>query len=122
MKLLVSVALVTLFCTTACDWDDIAVPVVTETGAVFTMNNAASGNFVIVFARAEDGSLIRMDSVATGGLGSGPHPTFGTDPLESQDALILSADNKFLFAVNAGSNDVTSFRVSTDGSLTPVSI
>ena len=122
MKLLVSVGVVTLFCATACEWTDIAVPVITETGAVFTMNNAASGNFVIVFARAEDGSLTRLDSIATGGLGSGPDPTFGTDPLQSQDALILSADNKLLFAVNAGSNDVTSFRVNTDGTLTRVSI
>ncbi|HET6765676.1 MAG TPA: hypothetical protein VFH27_18480, partial [Longimicrobiaceae bacterium] len=53
-------------------------------GAVFTMNNAASANYVVVYARAEDGSLARLDSVATGGKGSGPDPVFGTDPLTSQ--------------------------------------
>jgi len=90
-------------------------------GAVFTMNNAASANYVVIYSRAEDGSLARLDSVATGGKGSGPDPTFGTDPLTSQDAVILSEDNRFLFVVNAGSNDVSSFRVSSSGRLTLVS-
>jgi 6-phosphogluconolactonase len=92
-----------------------------ETGAVFTMNNAASANYVVVFARAEDGTLSRLDSVATGGRGSGPDPTFGTDPLTSQDAVILSDDNRFLFVVNAGSNEVSSFAVGSMGELTRVS-
>jgi 6-phosphogluconolactonase len=90
-------------------------------GAVYTMNNAASANYVIVFSRDEDGGLARLDSIATGGRGSGPHPVFGTDPLESQDAVILSDDHRFLFAVNAGSNEVTSFRVRSNGRLTQVS-
>jgi 6-phosphogluconolactonase len=89
-------------------------------GAVFTMNNAAAANYVIVFSRGEDGDLVRLDSLATGGRGSGPHPVFGTDPLESQDALILSDDERFLFAVDAGSNEVTSFRLG-NGTLTRVS-
>jgi len=90
-------------------------------GAVYTMNNAAGANYVIVFSRDEDGTLTRTDSVATDGAGSGPHPVFATDPLESQDAVILSDDNRFLFVVNAGSNEVTSFRVSGSGGLTRVS-
>lgn len=93
-----------------------------EGGAVYTMNNVAGANHVIVFDRDEDGALTRVDSVSTGGNGSGPHPVFGTDPLESQDALILSDDHRFLFAVNAGSNQVTSFRVADDGALTRVSV
>ena len=90
-------------------------------GAVFTMNNAAAENYVIVFSRGDDGGLTRVDSVSTGGRGSGPHPVFGTDPLESQDAVILSDDNRLLFVTNAGSNEVTSFRVSGSGRLTRVS-
>ncbi|HEX2204506.1 MAG TPA: beta-propeller fold lactonase family protein [Longimicrobium sp.] len=90
-------------------------------GAVYTMNNAAGANHVIVFERGEDGDLVRADSFATGGSGSGPHPVFGTDPLESQDAVILSADNRYLFVVDAGSDEVTSFRVRGDGGLTRVS-
>jgi 6-phosphogluconolactonase len=84
---------------------------VEEGGLVFTMNNAAAANYVIVFRRDEEGRLARLDSLATGGRGSGPHPVFGTDPLESQDAVILSDDERFLFVVDAGSNEVTSFRV-----------
>jgi 6-phosphogluconolactonase (cycloisomerase 2 family) len=45
---------------------------------------------------------------------------FGTDPLESQDAVILSDDERFLFVVDAGSNEVSSFRLG-DGTFTRVS-
>jgi 6-phosphogluconolactonase (cycloisomerase 2 family) len=88
-----------------------------DEGAVYTMTNAASANYVMVFARDEDGGLSLRDSVATGGRGSGPHPVFGTDPLESQDAVILNEDHSLLFVVNAGSNEVSSFRVRGSGAL-----
>lgn len=102
----------------ACDGLDIGND---ETGAVYTTTNGATANYVVVFARADNGTLTLRDSVATGGRGSGPDPTFGTDPLTSQDAVILSDDHRFLFVVNAGSNEVTSFRVGTNGALTLVS-
>lgn len=92
-----------------------------DEGALFTMNNAASANYVIVFARGGNGRLTRVDSVATGGRGSGPHPVFGTDPLESQDAVILADRDRYLFVVNAGSSEVTSFRVRRSGRLVRVS-
>jgi len=91
-----------------------------DTGAVYTMNNNAAANYVLIYSRADDGTLARMDSIATGGRGSGPDPVFGTDPLTSQDAVILSNDNRSLFVVNAGSNEISSFRVNGNGSLTPV--
>lgn len=87
-------------------------------GAVYTTNNLAAANHVVVFSRDANGGLTRVDSVATGGRGSGPDPVFGTDPLASQDAVILSDDNRFLFVVNAGSNEVSSFRVGAGGALT----
>ena len=81
-----------------------------ESGAVFVMTNAASGNKVDTYVRHENGSLQSAGSFATGGNGSG-----GTiDPLHSQGSLQLSPDHRFLFAVNAGSGTVSSFRV--DGS------
>lgn len=89
-----------------------------DAGAVYTMTNSAGTNHVLVFARGDDGSLTFRDSVATGGAGSGPDPVFGTDPLTSQDAVILSDDKRFLFVVNAGSNEISSFRVGMDGMLT----
>lgn len=81
-----------------------------DRGAVFVMTNAASGNQIEAYARDEDGSLTWTGAFATGGNGSG-----GTvDPLHSQGSLRLSADHRLLFAVNAGSGTVSSFRV--DGS------
>lgn len=80
-------------------------------GAVYTMTNNPSGNEVAVFDRAADGTLTLADTVATGGNGSGG----GTDPLASQNSLVLSQNGKWLLAVNAGSNDISVFRVKSDG-------
>ncbi|MEP6731509.1 MAG: beta-propeller fold lactonase family protein [bacterium] len=86
------------------------------TGAVYTETNGATGNVVLAFHRAADGSLTSLGGVSTGGLGIGGT----TDPLQSQYALVVRADHRMLFAVNAGSNDISSFRVAGDGSLTLV--
>ena len=77
-------------------------------GAVFTETNGTGGNAVVAFARAEDGSLSYAGTFGTGGNGIG-----GTnDPLASQFSLLLDGeDNNLLFVVNAGSNDVSTFRV-----------
>ena len=76
-------------------------------GAVFVMTNSANGNQIESYARHADGSLQWIASFATGGNGSG-----GTiDPLHSQGSLILSQDHRHLFAVNAGSGTISSFRV-----------
>jgi 6-phosphogluconolactonase (cycloisomerase 2 family) len=84
-----------------------------DVGAVFTLSNSAAGNAVIAFARAADGSLTPAGSFATQGNGTGAG-------LGSQGAVALSEDGRFLFAVNAASNTITSFAV--DGtSLTRVS-
>ena len=77
-------------------------------GAVYAMTNAAAGNSVLVFDRAADGAVSPAGSVATGGKGQGAG-------LGSQGALTLSADQRWLLAVNAGSNDVTVFSVTDDG-------
>jgi 6-phosphogluconolactonase (cycloisomerase 2 family) len=82
-------------------------------GAVYALVNQAGGNAVAVFNRAADGSLTWQRSVATGGSGTG-------SGLGSQGAIALSDDGRWLFAVNAGSNDVSAFRV-TAGGLAPAS-
>jgi 6-phosphogluconolactonase (cycloisomerase 2 family) len=76
-------------------------------GAVFTATNAADRNAVIAFARAGDGSLAYAGTFPTGGTGIGG----GTDPLASQFSLLLSPDHQLLFVANAGSNDISVFRV-----------
>jgi 6-phosphogluconolactonase len=73
-------------------------------GAVYTLSNEVTFNEVIVFRRAANGSLQRASSHATGGSGSG-------DGLGSQGALVLSDDRHWLYAVNAGSNELSVFFV-----------
>lgn len=82
-------------------------------GAVYTLTNGVNGNSVIAFRRATDGSLSRIGSFATGGNGTGG----AVDPLTSQYSVILDDDHRSLFAVDAGSNRVTSFHVNENGSL-----
>jgi 6-phosphogluconolactonase len=74
-------------------------------GAVFVLSNAAGGNRVIAFHRSGDGHLGRRHTFATGGLGTGAG-------LGSGGALTLSPDGRRLYAVNAGSDTVSVFRVS----------
>ena len=88
-----------------------------QAGAVYTLTNAAGGNGVIAFHRAADGSLTPLGTFATGGNGAG-----GTlDPLASQFAVVVNESHDALFAVDAGSDDIASFRVGSDGALAPAS-
>jgi 6-phosphogluconolactonase len=75
--------------------------------AVFVMTNAADHNEIIAYQRTEDGTLREANTFLTGGRGSGGN----NDPLESQGSLTLSQDHSLLFAVNAGSGEISVFRV-----------
>jgi 6-phosphogluconolactonase len=57
------------------------------------------------------GRLEFVAAVPTGGEGNALS-------LESQGAVILNANHKYLYAVNAGSNTISSFRMMGDGNLT----
>lgn len=90
-------------------------------GVVYTQSNASAGNNVLVFHRAVDGSLSATGSYSTGGLGAGAG-------LGSQGALLVT--ERWIIAVNAGSNDVSVLarddghvvsRVSSGGTM-PVSV
>jgi 6-phosphogluconolactonase len=76
-------------------------------GAVFVMTNAVDRNEVVSYTRAANGSLQDSGRFATGGRGSGGN----NDPLESQGSLTFSQDHTLLFAVNAGSGEISVFRV-----------
>ncbi|MEO3923543.1 beta-propeller fold lactonase family protein [Micromonosporaceae bacterium B7E4] len=96
---------------------------------VFVQTNKPLGNTVQVYRRAADGVLTAAGEYETGGLGGA---TVGppVDALASQESLVYH--DGLLFAVNAGSNTVTVFRVKGDelvkldvvgsGGLLPVSI
>ncbi|HLO15727.1 MAG TPA: beta-propeller fold lactonase family protein, partial [Anaerolineales bacterium] len=77
-------------------------------GAVYTSTNATSGNEVLVYDRSSDGSLTFQGSYSTGGLGNGVS-------LSSQSSVILSHNNQWLFVVDAGSNQISSFAVNERG-------
>ncbi|HEV2006671.1 MAG TPA: beta-propeller fold lactonase family protein, partial [Candidatus Limnocylindrales bacterium] len=76
-------------------------------GAVYTLTNSAAGNAVIAYSRSSNGSLSPLGTFATGGLG-GPGVGGG------QGSVTLSGDGRWLLAVNAGSDEITSFAVGAD--------
>lgn len=78
-----------------------------DSGAVFVMTNAAAKNEIIAYNRAANGTLREVSSFETGGRGSGGL----IDPLESQGSLLLNRSHSLLFAVNAGSGNISVFRV-----------
>lgn len=81
-----------------------------RSGDVYVLTNQPAGNSVMVYHRDASGALTFVDSVASGGNGAGT----GADPLGSENPVVLSGDNRLLFAVNAGSNSISVFTVSGD--------
>lgn len=88
-------------------------------GTVYIESNSASANAVIVFARRRDGTIVQRATVPTGGVGLAQNPPFNFPIVDSQAAVALSKDGRLLFAVNAGDNTITVFRV-TEHSLKKV--
>src|ERR1041384_6098223 len=79
-------------------------------GFVYTMGNAADRNTVLVYKQDASGKLSFGTVYNSGGRGLGRG-------LGSQGALILDKTSKMLFAVNAGDNTISSFRVADNGTL-----
>lgn len=81
-------------------------------GQLYVNNNTTGVNTVSGFDRHTDGSLtpIPGSPFAVGGAGAG-------SPTASQGALQLSADGRYLLAVDAGSNQISVLRIKHDGSL-----
>jgi 6-phosphogluconolactonase len=77
-------------------------------GAIYSMTNAAAGNAVVTYLRAPDGSLTFAGNTPTGGDGTGTG-------LGNQGGVVLSDNQRYLFVVNAGSNDLTVFAVRPHG-------
>ncbi len=77
-------------------------------GMVFISTNAAAGNEVLVFSDFGQGGLRLRQRIATSGTGTG-------GGLGSQGAVTLSGSGRYLFVVNAGSNSVSTFRLTSKG-------
>ena len=83
-------------------------------GVVFVQTNELTGNRIAVYDRTADGTLKFDAFYATGGLGGAALPGDESDHLASQGSLVFDRDEELLFAVNAGSNSVSTFRVEGD--------
>ena len=69
---------------------------------LYTQTNDAGGNAIQMFRAGANGELTSAGTVSTGGLGT-------SAGLGNQGALALTRDGRWLFAVNAGSNDISVF-------------
>lgn len=87
-------------------------------GAIYVGTNRFDGNTIAAFGRNADGTLTSIGEFATGGNGAFFDGGEGLDPLISQNSLV-QVDDRYLLAVNAGSDTVTSLRINEDFSLTP---
>lgn len=86
-------------------------------------NNPADGqNAVLAFRRdGRTGDPTRIGKYATGGTGQLNVPkAVGIDDGDQQ--VQATADGKFLFAVNQGSDTITAFRIGAQGKLTRVGV
>jgi 6-phosphogluconolactonase (cycloisomerase 2 family) len=81
-------------------------------GAVYVLTNQPN-NKVAAFRRNAKGMLTPAGEFPTGGAGNPtPQPPDpATDPLASQGALIMTNGNRFLIAVNAGSNQISVLKI-----------
>jgi 6-phosphogluconolactonase len=84
-------------------------------GHVYVLNNPAGPNSISAFNRFADGTLAFASTTVIGGQGSG-------SGLGSQGSLLLSPERNWLFAVDAGSNQISVVAVDFRGNLTPVSV
>src|SRR5215213_1018810 len=84
-------------------------------GHLYVNDNTATTNTIESFDRHADGSLTPTPGspFATGGAGTGTI-------IGSQGALQITADGRFLLAVDAGSNQISVLSVAEDGALTAI--
>jgi 6-phosphogluconolactonase (cycloisomerase 2 family) len=97
-------------------------PPVNGGGHLYMQSNEVH-NSVIHYLRSPDGTIAESERCPTGGAGSGGYnPIVNREstpnPFEGARSVILSPDNRLLFATNAGDNSVSSFAVGEDGRLT----
>jgi 6-phosphogluconolactonase len=75
---------------------------------VYTMSNAAAGNAILAFDRQHDGRLVPASSTPTGANGTGAG-------LGNQGGVTLTRNERWLLAVNAGSDSVSVLQIRSRG-------
>ncbi len=77
---------------------------------LYTETNGVSRNEIMVYDIKNNGQLELKETTISGGAGTG-------SGLGSQGALAIDRNHEWLYAVNAGDNSVSSFKIRNDGSL-----
>jgi len=75
---------------------------------IYTTSNDAADNQLIRFRSGADGAMAEAGRFATGGLGTGRN-------LPAANSIALSQDRKWLRVVNADSDQISAFRLGTQG-------
>ena len=78
---------------------------------LYTESNNLGTNSIIAYKIKNDGELQLKETVLSGGSGTGKS-------LGSQGALVIDKEHEWLYAVNAGCNSVSSFKIGDKGKLT----
>ena len=79
-------------------------------GYLYIESNDSTGNAIVAYKQGTDGKLTWSSTTSSGGKGAGKG-------LGSEGALAINEDHTWLFAVNAGSNSISSFKINNDGKL-----
>ena len=98
-----------------------------EMGGHLYMQTNEVRNAVIHYRWAGNGQLSEVESVGTGGAGSGTFkPISGQDnapnAFEGAGSVILTPDRRWLLTTNGGDNSVSSFSVGSEGRLSSVDV
>jgi Lactonase, 7-bladed beta-propeller len=80
---------------------------------VFVQTDNAAGNTIVAYTRTSAGGLQQAGSYPTGGNGGATNGSV-VDHLSSEGSLAYDRRAGLLYAVNAGSNTITVFRVAGD--------
>ncbi len=84
-----------------------------RTRAVFVQTDNPSGNTIVAYTRTASGGLAQAGSYPTGGNGGQTNGS-AVDHLSSEGSLAYDRQAGLLYAVNAGSDTITVFRVRGD--------
>jgi DNA-binding beta-propeller fold protein YncE len=97
-----------------------AAPAASYDGTIYVESNAYKKNKGSVFAfRYRDGVISpRAREYKTGGSGS--HDLSNAGVLDIDGSITTTPDNRFLFAVNTGTDTIAVFRIASNGGLRPV--
>ena len=88
---------------------------------IYLETNDFNGNAILAYYHENDSTLVPLPGspFSTGGNGIA-NPTQGLGPDDDDNQVRITADKKFLMAVNAGSNSIAVFKILNNGLLEPV--